>query len=116
MGQIRLMSGPERRRRFTEDQKRAILAAAFAPGASVADVARQADIGTGLIYRWRGAFRRGDVAPSFSRALVVDDGEPPVGPTPAGTAIVVEISGARVQIGGAASTALVTATLRALRP
>jgi transposase len=47
------MSGPERRRRWSEDQKRAIVSEAFAPGASVCDVARRADVVPGQIYRWR---------------------------------------------------------------
>src|SRR5262249_1466508 len=45
--------GPERRRRWTEHQKRAIIAASLAPGAVVTDVARRADVGPGQIYRWR---------------------------------------------------------------
>jgi transposase len=35
------------------EQKRAMVAAAFAPGAVVADVARRADVCSSLIYRWR---------------------------------------------------------------
>jgi transposase len=53
MSRMEVMSGPERRRRWSEEQKRAIVAEAFAPGASVSAVARRTDIGTGQIYRWR---------------------------------------------------------------
>ncbi|MBB4200205.1 hypothetical protein CCR94_02245 [Rhodoblastus sphagnicola] len=53
MGQVQVISGVERRRRWNDDQKRAIVAAAFAPGAVVAEVARRADINSGQIYRWR---------------------------------------------------------------
>ncbi len=53
MVQIEVISGVERRRRWSDEQKRAIVAAAFAPGAVVTEVARRADINTGLLYRWR---------------------------------------------------------------
>lgn len=108
------LMGPERRRRFTEDQKLAVLSAAFAPGASVAEVARQADVCTSVIYRWRRAYRV--AAPSgFAPAVVVDDSAP-AGAARAAPAMVVEFgNGARVSIAGTASTALVTAVLRALR-
>src|SRR5512144_1029464 len=53
MAQVHLLTGPERRRRFSLEQKRAIVAAAFAPGAVVSEVARRADICASLIYRWR---------------------------------------------------------------
>jgi transposase len=53
MSRVEVISGRERRRRWNEEQKRAIVAEAFAPGASVSAVARRTDIGTGQIYRWR---------------------------------------------------------------
>jgi transposase len=53
MSRVEVISGAERRRRWSEEQKRAIVAEAFAPGASVSAVARRTDIGTGQIYRWR---------------------------------------------------------------
>ena len=53
MAQVHVLSGPERRRRFSLEQKRVLVAAAFAPGAVVADVARRADVCSSLIYRWR---------------------------------------------------------------
>lgn len=43
MAQVHVLTGPERRRRFSLEQKRAMVAAAFAPGVVVADVARRGD-------------------------------------------------------------------------
>jgi len=53
MGQVQVITGVERRRRWSEAEKRAVVAAAFAPGAIVTAVARRADVSTALIYRWR---------------------------------------------------------------
>lgn len=53
MTQVTLLTGPERRRRWSPAQRATILAAAFAPGAVVADVARQFEVSTSLIYKWR---------------------------------------------------------------
>ena len=53
MAQVHILTGPERRRRFSLEQKQAIVAAAFAPGAVVSEVARRADVCASLIYRWR---------------------------------------------------------------
>lgn len=105
--------GPERRRRWTEDQRVAILAAAFAPGASVADVARQADVCTSVIYRWRQLSMVRDRPGGFVPAVVVDA---PRGSSGVEPAMVVEFSGgARASIAAGAPAALVTAALRALR-
>jgi transposase len=53
MSRVEVISGRERRRHWSKEQKRAIVAEAFAPGASVSAIARRADISTGQIYRWR---------------------------------------------------------------
>jgi transposase len=53
MGEIHILTGPERRRRWSDTEKRAIVAPAFAPGAVVSAVARRADVCSSLIYRWR---------------------------------------------------------------
>jgi transposase len=57
MAQVQVITGAERRRPWSDGQKRAIVAAAFAPGAVVSDVARQADVHPSLIYRWRRELR-----------------------------------------------------------
>jgi transposase len=51
MSGIEVLSGPERRRRWSAEQKRSIVAEAFAPGASVCEVARRFDVVPGQIYR-----------------------------------------------------------------
>jgi len=55
MAQIHVLTGPERRRRFSLEEKRRLVGAAFAPGAVVSEVARRADVCASLIYRWRRA-------------------------------------------------------------
>jgi transposase len=42
MARVEVISGIERRRRWSEEQKRAIVAESFAPGAVVSEVARRA--------------------------------------------------------------------------
>ena len=111
-----LMAGPERRRRWSEDQKLAILAAAFSPGASVAEVARQADVCTSVVYRWRQSCLGRGREPGFAPAVIVDEASPAPGAARAEPVMVVELScGVRVSIAQAASASLVTAALRALR-
>ena len=53
MSQMIVQTGPERRRRWSLEDQRRILASAFAPGAIVADVARRNEVATSLIYKWR---------------------------------------------------------------
>lgn len=119
MSQITVLTGPERHRRWREDDRQKILAAAFAPGASVAEVARQYDVATSLIYKWRQqALSVNSGGASFARAVVVN--EPTCAPERVASEerapISVELSdGTRVRIGATAPASLVTATLRALR-
>ena len=113
MNQITLLTGPERRRRWHEEDRRRIVEAAFAPGAIVTEVARRYEVSTGLIYTWRRQAQAAAGGPAFARAVVVDDAAAVPSDT---TAIVVELSGAaRVRISATAPVELVTATLRALR-
>jgi transposase len=67
MARVEVITGPERRRWWSEEQKRAIVAASLEPGAVVADVARRAEIGPDQIYRWRQQFARSD---TFAQVLI----------------------------------------------
>ena len=120
MGQMTLITGGERRRRWSDEDKARILAAIGEPGAVVAEVARREDICTSLVYRWRREARQTGRASGFA-PLVIEDGKPtsPLAPAarePEFGVIVVDVNDARVRIGSNAPAVLVAATLKALRP
>lgn len=116
MAHVTLMTGPERRRRWSPDERREILMAAFSPGAIVADVSRRYEVATSLIYKWRRDLLSAPEGAAFVPAVMVDDPGRPDQPVRSEPAIVVELAGgARVTIGPGASAAMVGATLRALR-
>jgi transposase len=56
MAELRVITGVERRRIWTHEQKCEILAEAFAPGAIVEHVAQRHNINRAAIYRWRKEF------------------------------------------------------------
>lgn len=116
MAHVTLMSGPERRRRWRRDEQREILMAAFSPGAVVADVARQYEVATSLIYKWRREVLAAQDDSGFVPAVVVDGSAEAERVAGRGVAIIVELArGGRVTISADTPAALVTATLRALR-
>jgi len=108
MGQITVISGAERRRPWTDEQKLALIEAAFAPGAKVAQVAAQADIRPSQIYRWRR-----DLLVPQSTVPVVVTGQSS-GPD-SSSVLVIEVQGATVRVMANAPGSFVTAVLRALR-
>lgn len=122
MGQITVFSGPERRRRWSDEERLEILTEAFAPGACVAEVARRHDVSTALVYTWRRKLREGHAepgpddlaAPDFAAAVMIEDAEaahPRLQP-----AVVIDLArGKRISIFASASPALVAAALKALR-
>ena len=79
MGRVEILTGVERRRSWSEEQKRAILLEAATSGQGVSAVARQHDILPQQIYAWRRALRLAPTGdrdtPSFLlRSTVVIDG------------------------------------------
>lgn len=110
MSQVTVISGVERRRIWTDEQKRALVAAACEPGASVAQIARQADLRPSQLYRWRRDLAE-PAAPGFAALTVSIEPEPTV----AGAVVVLEIGGAVLRIAGDAPPALVAVVVRSLR-
>lgn len=118
MAQVHVFTGPERRRRFSVEQKRALVEAAFAPGAVVSEVARRADVCTSLIYRWRREL--GQARGGFAEVVVASPlvEAPPAGicAPAAAPAIEIEISGgSRARISASTPPALAAAVIEALR-
>jgi len=111
MAQVHVITGPTRYRSWSEEQKRALVAAAFAPGATVTEVARQADVSSSLLYRWRRDFCAATegfaevvVAPPASRGIA--------DPAPV---IEIEFSGrARIRIPPSTPPSLAVAVIKAL--
>ncbi len=113
MGQVTVFSGAQRRRRWSDDEKLALVEAAIAPGASVAEVARSADLDASLIYRWRrelcGTQRKTPVAPAgFAKVSIEVDAS--VGMTDA--VLVIEVNGATLRAPPGASVELLSTALR----
>ena len=58
MATVTVLSGPERRRRWTASEKARIVEESLAPGALVAVVARRHDVHPNLLHHWRRQAKR----------------------------------------------------------
>ncbi len=76
-----VLAGPERRRRWSVEEKLRILAQSVAPGSSLMLVCRMHGISSGQLYTWRRQFRTGELT-GFAPVMVA----PPVGEHPAASA------------------------------
>jgi transposase len=111
MSRVEVLSGPERRRRWSAEQKRSIVAEAFASGASVCEVARRNEVVPGQIYRWRQELVA--VAPGFAEVVVAPDWSERS--TAGAPALEIELGrDIRVRIAATAPKELVSAVIRAL--
>ena len=118
MSWITLITGNERRRRWSDEERARILAEIAEPSAVVAEVARRADVCTSLVYRWRREARKAAQVSGFAPVLI-EGAVAASSPTAAASSepglIVVDVKEARVRICAGASSALISATLKALR-
>jgi transposase len=69
---IEVITGVERRRRWSWDQKRAIVEESLSADAPAAAIARKHGIGTGQLYTWRGQLLRRQLAGTPQRFACVD--------------------------------------------
>jgi len=111
MTDVMLLNDGERPRRWSQEDRETVLAAAFAPGAVVSEVARQFRVSTGQIYTWR---RQLKPRAGFTRVKIAE----PADTQPGGVGpcvMLIELAGGRISVSGSAPPSLVTAALRALR-
>ena len=120
---VELLTGPRRRRDWSEDDKARAVAESCAPGAVVSDVAHRWRIAPQQLFTWRRQARaaalEAPVAGALSFVTVVGDAAAPV-PSPARgemerAAVEVEIAGAVVRVSPGVGDGLLTAVLRAVR-
>jgi transposase len=112
MARFEVITGPERRRRWSEDQKRTIVAESIAPGAVVSEVARRADVSPGQIYRWRQELR---AVAGFAQVLIAPGTVATGDVAPCAEPVIeVEVGRTRVRIPGSVPAELAAAVVRAL--
>ena len=122
MGRVTVISGAERRRRWSDEDRARILAAISEPGAVIAQVARREDVCTSLVFKWRREMREAVEADASGFAPVVIEPAPAVAPSSispshsASAIIEVELKDARVRIHAGAPPSAIAAALKALRP
>src|SRR5215212_7578027 len=117
---ITVLSGPERRRRWTGAEKLRIVEETLAPEAKIAEVARRHDVHPNLLHSWRRQAQRdvltGGTAGFAAVAIAAQ------GPGSAATALsapvgVIEIdfaAGERMRITGAVESSMLLALVRSL--
>ena len=127
MTTVTVLSGPERRRRWTTAEKLRIVEESLAPGASVVEVARRHDVHRNLVTVWRRQARTGVLAcgpepmrrqedeARFAAVSIASDRQPLTAPSGTCGAIEIEFAaGARMRITGAVDAATLTAVVAAL--
>ena len=117
---LEVLTGPKRRRDWTDDDKARAVAESCAPGAVASQVARRWQIAPQQLFTWRrqarAAARRAATAGASSFVLIVADASTPAAePDRSQAAIEVEVAGAVVRVPSGADAVLLTAVLRALR-
>jgi transposase len=96
MNRIEVITSIERRRRWSRAEKEHWVSALMEPGANASDVARQAGVDRGLLYRWRQQLAASHDVPSFV-PVTIAPAAPERASEPPLAAITIEF-GARVRM------------------
>jgi transposase len=119
MGRVEIFQG-RARRRWSEEDKRRLVAETLASGETVHGVARRSGVSPSQLFGWRKRFGAGTGRgvpaarmPGFAAVEIAPAAPPPV-PAPFGLIEIELADGGRVRISGAPDPATVTAALRAL--
>ncbi len=126
MQRVEIVTGKERRQRWSDEEKARLVAETFVPGAVVAHVARRRGVAESCLYAWRqqtGAFAAQMSMPTLIpvvTGVVPAEPEPPPGMAPvcAPRAVITFADGVRLDVGAdypADALAVLVATLRGRR-
>jgi len=110
---VEVLTGPGRRRRWSDESKARIVAETLAPGAVVSEVARRWQVCPQQVFGWRRAMRHAPVALSF--APIVAEAAAAVAAPSASAPLEVELAGAVLRVPPGVDAALLTTVLRAIR-
>ena len=69
-GRVEIITGRERRRRWSDADKLRIVAEAEEPGACFSHVAQRHEVSRGLLWNWRAQVRRGTLRPELPAVFV----------------------------------------------
>ena len=120
---VEVITGKERRRRWSDEEKLRLVAETYAPGSTVAGVARRHEVAESCLYTWRK--RLADAASAEQPLLIpvsIEDEptppRPPASPSesaPLGRALIVLPDGTRLEIDALYPPDALSALLGALR-
>ena len=123
---VEVITGVERRRDWTEEQKLSIIAESCQDGAVISDVARRHGLRPQQLFNWRNEFRKRKTGlvcggtPAFAPVMIADDrssAAPAETPARVADAPLIEIvlGGATVRTRGAVDAKALAAVLRAVK-
>jgi transposase len=116
---LEILTGPGRRRKWSDDDKAKVVAQTLEPGAVVAEVARRWQICPQQVFTWRREMRVGIGAPLDFVPIVVETtaskAEATVTPARGTPAIEVKLAGAMLRVAPGTDEAQLTMVLRAIR-
>jgi transposase len=119
---LEVLSGPERRRRYSDEEKAALVAETFRPGVCTADLARRHGLHPQQLYTWRRQARRGELMlrdedmPMFAPVVAAELAAAETAPQPGDDhLLLLELGEVRLRIGSAVAPERVAALVAALR-
>ena len=115
--QVEVITSVQRRRRWSQEEKERIVAAAIEPDAVASEVARAAGIHTSQLFRWRQELCERTQIPTVFNPVAVTPEPVAVSPTSPEKVGVIEIefaSGGRMRISGSVDPTTVSALMKAL--
>jgi len=114
---IELITGQERRRRWSPEEKATITAQSFVPGANVAHVARRNGVSAGLLHYWRRCAREEASEVVMRFVPVMEAAAPGLAAPPSGVepSIVIAFGDLRVHLVGTVDGDALRTVMAALR-